>query len=131
MSATETQKVTLTIPGVLPSLNQLMSGKLKDRFAWKNGVKLMTHLAWGCENNPVLAGPVSAVARCYFPDRRRRDRENYGAGGLKVVIDQLVNDGCIERDDAAYFDMRVEMLYDRDNPRVELELWERTHDNPR
>jgi len=112
----ETTTLTMPIP---PSLNALMSGTLKDRIIHKNAAKWMAKKAWLDAGQPVFSGPVCVDARFYFPDRRRRDRENYGAA-VKASIDQLVTDGCLVRDDHEWFDMQVFMLYDRANPRLEL-----------
>lgn len=112
---------TLTMP-IPPSLNAMMSGRLKDRIANKNTAKWEASAAWRDAGCPVFRGPVVADARFYFPDRRRRDRENAGAGGIKAAIDYLVECGCLVGDDHAVFDMTVHMLHDAENPRLELEI---------
>ena len=37
-------------------------------------------------------------------------------------MDLLVAVGAIERDDHEWFDLTVHMLYDKDDPRLELEI---------
>lgn len=124
MTSATTTTATLTMP-IPPSLNALMSGKLKDRIARKDTAKWEAWAAWREAGQPVFRGPVIVDARFYYSDRRLRDRENAGAGGIKASIDALVNLGCIERDDHLFWDMTVHMLYDRENPRLELEIRER------
>lgn len=127
MSAAETQVVkhpaVLTLP-IPPSLNTMMSGKLRDRIVRKNYLQWQAVAAWHNALQPTFAGPIVVDARFYFRDRRRRDRENYASGGLKAIIDALVKVEAIERDDAAYLDMTVHMLHDADYPRLELEIRE-------
>ena len=72
----------------------------------------------------MFSGPVKVDARFYYPQKRRRDRENAASGGIKSAIDALVELQVIERDDADYFDMTVYMLHDRDNPRLEIHIRE-------
>jgi hypothetical protein len=118
-----THPAVLTLP-VPPSLNVMLSGKLKERIRRKGDLSWQTADAYHQALRPVFTGPVKVDARFYFSDRRRRDRENYAAGGIKTIIDTLVKIGCIERDDSEYFHMTVHMLVDAENPRLELEIRE-------
>lgn len=121
-----TEVVTLTMP-IPPSLNTMMSGRLSDRIKRKSDLGWQAVAAWHESMKPRFSGPVMIDARFYFPDRRRRDRENYGAGGLKSIIDTLVTLEVIERDDHEWLDMTVYMLHDADNPRLELWIREAGH----
>lgn len=121
MSVAEAVVLVMPIP---PSLNAMMSGKLKDRITNKNAAKWMALKAWKDAGEPVFSGPVLVDARFYFPDQRKRDRENAGAGGIKAAIDYLVDCGCLIGDSAEVFDMQVFMLHDCDNPRLELHVRE-------
>jgi Holliday junction resolvase RusA-like endonuclease len=99
----------------------MLRGKRRSQIRAKNTAKWEMKEAWLRAGQPTFSGPVKVDARFYFPDRRRRDRENYAAA-VKAGVDLLVAVGCIERDDHEYFDMTVHMLYDKSNPRLELEI---------
>lgn len=63
-----------------------------------------------------------AVARpvFYWPDNRRRDRDN-AAASLKAVYDGLTDAGVLD-DDVGLVPMPPEMRIDRRNPRVEIQI---------
>ena len=61
--------------------------------------------------------------RLYFKNNRRRDSQNYMAGGLIAVIDSLVKlkiivDDCYD----VIGDPTVELYIDKENPRTEIEV---------
>ena len=63
---------------------------------------------------------VTMQATFYFPDRRRRDRSNCAAM-LKAIEDGIA-DALSGGDDSEYTHSPIVMGYDKDNPRLELEL---------
>ena len=64
------------------------------------------------------------TCRFFFPDRRRRDRDNLLAS-LKAAFDGVA-DARVITNDAGMIHMPVELLVDRVNPRVEISLEEVT-----
>jgi hypothetical protein len=126
MTATTDRTVTLVIPVVCPSVNTLLSGKLKDRIRAKNAVKWQAMKAWNEAGQPVFAGPVAMDVHIYWPDLRERDWVNAMSGGVKVACDLLVEVGCIVGDSDRVLDMAKPVIgLDRDRPRVELHIRER------
>jgi Holliday junction resolvase RusA-like endonuclease len=79
-------------------------------YAFLMGVKAV-------RGNPPL-GAASLQARFFFPDARKRDRDNLLAW-LKAYIDGLA-DAEVVVNDAAFTFPPVEVHVDRDRPRVEL-----------
>ena len=66
---------------------------------------------------PALTVPVSLHARCYFPDRRKRDAGNLG----KMLGDAL--SGIVYEDDSQVYRETYERAgIDKSNPRVELTI---------
>lgn len=62
-----------------------------------------------------LAGPLQLVARCYFPDKRKRDSSNYA----KMIEDAM--SGIAYDDDSQIEDSRwIKAGYDKENPRIEI-----------
>ena len=132
MTTTTERGVVLTIPGVCPSVNALMAGRLRERIRAKNEWWEATYFTWLEAGRPKFLEPVTVEVRIYFPTRRKRDWPNFAAGGVKVIIDALVGIDCLEcgDDDDALDMQRPTMLYDRENPRVELTIREREDSQP-
>lgn len=95
-----------------------------------NGVKFRskTYKAW-LSNAPELILPedgmitkaVSVIMDFYFPDKRRRDLDNYA----KVPLDYLVS-SCVLEDDNNTIVRSLEFNFlgiDRGNPRVEVSIY--------
>lgn len=121
--ASQAKSVTLSIPGDPPSLNQAMSGRLRHRIREKTQWQQWTYAAWLEAGRPVFDRPEVRV-RCYFATNRRRDAENYTC---KHLVDALTRAGAWEDDNAGvYLQHRAELHIDRDNPRVELVITERS-----
>lgn len=59
--------------------------------------------------------------RYFFPDRRRRDPDNYSG---KLLLDPLVREGILADD--SFDNVRLVIIgdYDKDEPRTEIELVE-------
>lgn len=115
----------LTIPGILPSLNQLTSGKRRDAIGTKEEWKDWAWKAWLAEGQPRYQRPEVWV-RIFFPDARRRDWSNYAGGGVKHIIDALTEAGAWPDDNDQVMQLhRPELLLDKDDPRVEVIVRER------
>lgn len=71
-------------------------------------------------------GKVHLIFTYYAPDRRRRDITNVLCIHDKFAVDALVEEGCLEDDNYDYV-LSSHYLFggiDKDNPRVDLEIWE-------
>lgn len=58
----------------------------------------------------------------YFRDKQRRDPDNYSG---KMILDPLVREGIIKDDSFNVIELSVSGLYDKKNPRTEIEVKER------
>ena len=123
MTTTEqTQTVTLVIPGDPPSLNQALSGRLRDRIREKAQWQRWTYAAWLEAGRPVYQRPEVSIT-CYFTTNRTRDAENYT---MKALIDALTRCGAWDDDNAhVYLQNRTELRIDKAFPRVEITITER------
>ncbi len=64
-----------------------------------------------------LHGAIALTARCYFPDKRKRDAGNY----RKLITDAM--SGICYSDDSQLEDERwIKAGYDKANPRVEITI---------
>lgn len=57
----------------------------------------------------------------YFPDKRRRDPDNYSG---KMLLDPLVELGIIEDDSFKHIRLMLDGECDKDRPRTEIEVEE-------
>ncbi len=55
----------------------------------------------------------------YFPDRRRRDPDNYAG---KMLLDPLVQLGIIKDDSFQHIRLVLDGAYDPEHPRTEIEV---------
>ena len=111
----------IVIPELPPSLNELLRmhyrGRMLERDKW----------VW------LVAGHTSRQAEpfqrarvkitYYFPDKRRRDPDNY-AGGAKNIMDAIVARGLLADDSFQYVELTVAGEVDREHPRTEIEITE-------
>jgi len=68
-------------------------------------------------SRPQLAGEMVLHARCFFPDRRKRDAGNY----RKLITDALT--GVVYSDDSQLVSETWERAgFDKDYPRIEVTL---------
>lgn len=82
----------------------------------KNQARALAALQWGRLRK--LTGDVHLVARCYFPDRRKRDAGNY----RKLITDAL--SGIVYTDDSQIVGETWNRRgIDKDNPRIEVMLF--------
>lgn len=55
----------------------------------------------------------------YFPDRRRRDPDNFSG---KMLLDPLVREGILEDDSFQHITLQLEAFVDKSRPRTEIEV---------
>ena len=73
------------------------------------------------ELSPPQHKTLNSRATFYVKDKRKRDRDNLQAM-LKPAFDGFQDAGLVE-DDCWITHHPCEIKYDKDNPRVEIELW--------
>lgn len=102
------------------SLNKSLhwSEKRKIKSEWQDWVA--GQFKYG---NPTYIHPTIQIT-IFFPDKRRRDPDNFEPI-KKPIMDGLVQAGVIKDDSSKDYNWkRLEMEYDKDNPRVEIEVEE-------
>jgi Holliday junction resolvase RusA-like endonuclease len=125
--------VTFTIPGRLPSVNELIRW---DRIVGRNGPRkyygarkrraAVYHCWAAIRSSPVLRfkTPVDITVRWFEPNARR-DYDNI-ASGVKFILDALVKTETIPGDSRKWIPEPVEHHFavDRDHPRIEVTIHE-------
>jgi len=76
-----------------------------------------TAVGWAYKGKAHFEGPVAVRLRFYRETRRTVDLDNL----VKAVLDGL--NSVAYHDDSQVVRIDAELLYDRKNPRVELEIW--------
>lgn len=96
---------TLWVAGPMPSLNELLGGKLRDRIRLKRQWRDVVI----CSARSQRLHPMGPVHMRYdFWERdRRRDLSNLFAGAVKIIEDALVRDGVL-KDDSQRWVKRIE-----------------------
>lgn len=109
----------ITMAAIPPSMNEF-AGKCgwKYRDEKKKWTALVLAACLACGDTPVQP-MAKAMVRIdyYFPDRRRRDPDNYGG---KLLMDGLTRAGVIADDSFAHVSISLHAHVDRQNPRTEI-----------
>ena len=113
--------MTLTIPGRLPGLNEIIDAAKRNPHEYARMKETCTAMvAWLAKKLPSYE-KVALVITWYEPDHRR-DPDNIMAG-QKFILDGLVAAGTIPNDSQKYVRGIVHRFnVDRKNPRVEVEI---------
>lgn len=94
--------------GSLPCMYMTADGKaLKEDYQWQ---------AKGQFHGAPLSGPLKIEVTIYFPTKRRSDWDNFH----KLSMDAL--SGIVWEDDSQIEDARVLKRYDKERPRIEIEI---------
>lgn len=115
---------TLTIPGRLPGLNDMIDAARGNRYASAKMKKEYTEMVAWCAKAARLPRMerVDLVVTWHEPNKRR-DKDNIMAGGLKMILDGLVVAGVIKNDGWSEIgSINNHFEVDKDNPRVEVEI---------
>lgn len=120
----------LIIPEIPPSNNKYMGrGTVKGQaFAYQNEKQRWEWLVKAAvKKKPKKPLKKARVQITYFfPDRRRRDPDNYSG---KFLLDGLTRAGIIEDDSFSNVQLELRGECDRKNPRTEIELEELRDDS--
>lgn len=118
------KKQMLIINGRLPGRNE---SEKAARTSWATGANLKKknteRVYWECMAQRLE--PINGMAHItvtFFEKDYRRDTDNI-LGGLKYILDGLVNAGIIVDDGRKYVDLSVNpVMVDKKNPRIEIEI---------
>lgn len=113
----------IVVYDIPPSNNQFLGNSNSFRIYGREKKKWFRHIA---NRIPVQDIPKEPIKRAlirityYFPDRRRRDPDNYSG---KFLLDPLVKLKIIEDDSFNNVTLELHGNYDKSNPRVEIEIF--------
>ena len=113
----------ITVHNIPPSNNQFMGNsrsfvpyhRQKTEWHWliKSAIKKKP-------KEPIRSAVVTITY--FFPDRRRRDPDNYSG---KFILDPLVQEGILIDDSFSVVELVLRAEVDKNNPRTEIEVYER------
>lgn len=116
----------ITIPGTLPTMNEIIKVSKAHPMAYASMKKKYTDLvAWSAKGLPQVQR-ADFIITWYCKDKRK-DKDNV-ATGAKFLLDGLVKAGVIKNDgwkEVGNIEHRFEV--DRENPRIEMEIKEVEH----
>lgn len=111
-------KVHISLPGIPPSLNTV-AGR-QNVWEYRQLKQLWTEAVYACclGKRPGKPWDKAAVEIVYyFPDKRRRDPDNYCG---KFLLDGLTEAGVIKDDNMFCITLTVRGEVDKKNPRTEI-----------
>ena len=116
--------MTITIPGRLPCMNDLISADRRNRYAGaklkKDTQKMLIPLMQAQAKGKKFEGKVLIKAK-FFEVNRRRDEDNV-ISGLKFILDALQEAEIIKGDGQKYVHVLPEVFVDETDPRIEIEI---------
>lgn len=115
--------INITLKGEPRSTNNIYKtmcrGSFPSRYLSNEGRNLKEDYQWQIKQqykDKPLKEELSIVIRTYHGTKRRSDWDNFH----KLSMDSLT--GLVYEDDSQIVRATVEKLYDKDNPRIEIEL---------
>lgn len=114
----------ITIPDIPPSNNKYLGRSHSFHIYHEEKKVWMNMVGWsvkavGWQNKPLEKALVRITY--YFPDRKRRDPDNYSG---KFLLDGLKQAGVIADDSFKNIELVLAGDYDKKNPRTEIEIRE-------
>ena len=117
---------TIVIPGELPDLNQIIAESKNHWGSYSSLKKANTQLVAFCTKQATKQKykKIDLEITWYCKDKRK-DKDNIMAGGLKMILDGLVDAGVIKNDGWSEIgSINNHFEVDKDNPRVEIKITE-------
>lgn len=119
----------IVVDHIPPTNNQFMGNsrnfneyrRLKEQWHWLIRAAIKTK-----PDQPIDRAVVHI--RYYFPDRRRRDPDNYSG---KMLLDPLVREGILQDDSFANVELRLSATVDKSRPRTEITITPTTEEKER
>lgn len=116
--------IKLVIDGIPPSLNRFAGrGNLWEYRHAKDDWTAMVQWAIKMSRTNETFAKAAVTIRYFFPDRRRRDPDNFCG---KFLLDGLTRGGVIVDDDFRHITLTLEGAVDPKRPRVEIEVRDAT-----
>lgn len=118
------KRLKLVISDIPPSNNKYMGRSAKGfHFAYQDEKQKWEWLVRAAVKKKPKKPLKKARVRItyFFPDRRRRDPDNYSG---KFLLDGLTKSGLIEDDSFKNIRLELRGEHDKQNPRTEIELEE-------
>lgn len=112
----------ITLRGCPPSLNQFAGRENANayRAAKSQWTRTVFYMARACKDRPAEPYQLADVEiMYYFPDRRRRDPDNYPG---KMLMDGLTKAGVIVDDSFDHVRLHLAGGYDKKNPRTVITI---------
>ena len=111
--------IALTIPGRLPSLNEML------RMHWAQRIRIKDNMAWvlATSGQPHPSSLHCRVKLTVYHPTRRFDEDNLH-GACKPILDAMREAGYIYRDSPKWLELEIKQALDHKNPRVEIEVEE-------
>lgn len=109
--------ITIVLPFIPPSLNRVAG---RGPYNYRAEKKRCTDqvMLYCLQHRPKRPIKKAAVTICYyFPDRRRRDPDNYSG---KFLLDGLTKAGVIADDSFSHITLSLEAYCDPASPRTEI-----------
>lgn len=110
----------IILKGVPPSMNRFAGRQnvweyREEKQRWTHAVWIICRASKERPHDPLEEATVEITY--FFPDRRRRDADNYSG---KFLLDGLTKAGVIADDDLAHISVNIKGAYDKENPRTEI-----------
>ncbi len=114
----------LIYDGRLPGANEFNNAQRRNRYV---GARLkrdtQNEIEWILK--PQIRQRYQGKVRIrisFYEKTMRRDPDNVISGGCKVILDALQELGVIKRDSPKYIHLVPEVWYDKEHPRIEMEI---------
>lgn len=109
----------IILKGKPQSTNHLYGHQGKRVYMKTEGREIKLDYQWQAKTQwkkPVILDEIELDIRLFFPDKRRRDWDNFN----KITCDSLT--GIVWRDDGQIRKVTIEKCLDKKNPRIEIEI---------
>lgn len=117
--------VSITLKGNPRSTGTLYKticrGNFPSHYMSNEGKSLKEDYSWQVKSQykkKIIEGEIELTVRLYFGNKRKNDIDNFH----KLSLDSMT--GIVYRDDSQIIRMTVEKYYDKNNPRIEIEIYE-------
>jgi Holliday junction resolvase RusA-like endonuclease len=120
--------ISFTIPGTLPTMNEIVAASKKNHMAYANMKKDYTALVMiSAQGLPKVSKADFIIT--WYCENKRKDPDNIAGGGIKMILDGLVKAGVIPNDGWSEINSITHHFeVDKQNPRIEIKIFELIYD---